>query len=169
MISLSLSLSLSLALSPFLPLPIAAAPLPTQCTLVDAIALNCTDSTTVILKSCDLTSPVLPFGVTYTWTKNGATLTESRFEVSQYGQLAIKNATRSDLGVYQVTISNKIGNAVHTVKLVEASCTTTAAVTPPPQRLRSQDHFGEFFHHIKWVFLKIMHNLIILCMHRQLL
>ena len=40
-----------------------------------------------------------------------------RVSVNHNGWLTIKNVQQSDLGVYQVNISNEMGNADHTVQL----------------------------------------------------
>jgi hypothetical protein len=116
-------------------------PLPTNCTSVETIALKRNTTTTVVLKSCDLTSPVQPSNLNYAWLRNGAPLdlTGTHFTVNQYGLLTIKNISRSDLGVYQVSISNSFGSAVHTIKLVAESSVLPGAT----QSQRSQDNLGE--------------------------
>ena len=98
-------------------------PLPSECTSVETVALKRRTSTTVVLKSCDLTSPVQPSNLNYTWSKDGAPLdlNETQFAVNQFGLLTIENITRGDLGVYRVRISNAFGCALHTIKLVAAS------------------------------------------------
>ena len=122
----NLSLSFSLSLSPFI---FSAMPLPSECTSVETIALNQTTSTTVVLKSCDLTSPVQPSNLNYTWSKNGAPLdlNETRFTVNQFGLLTIENITWGDLGVYRVRISNAFGCALHTIKLAASPALPSTA------------------------------------------
>ena len=117
-------------------------PLPSECTSVETIALKQT-STTVVLKSCDLTSPVQPSNLNYTWSRDGAPLdlTGTRFTVNQYGLLTIEDITHSDLGIYQVSISNAFGSAVHSIKLVAASSTSSASRAPGA--IQSQISQGE--------------------------
>ena len=113
-----------------LPLSLSAPPLPTQCTTVIQVPDLEDLDTTVVLKSCDLTTPVQPSELTFTWTRNGTevdTESEGRFSVNLYGWLTIESITSSDLGIYQVTISNDMGTAVHTVKLVTVSYSNSEA------------------------------------------
>ena len=118
-------------------------PLPSECNSVETVALKQTSSTTVVLKSCDLISPVQPLSLNYTWSRDGAPLdlTGTRFTVNQYGLLTIENITRADLGVYQVSISNIFGSALHSIKLVAASSTSSASRAPGA--IQSQISQGE--------------------------
>ena len=108
----------------FLP---TAPPLPMECSHVRKITAL---GTTVVLKYCDLTSPVELSDLDFQWNKrnDGGELVDvelgERVSVNHNGWLTIKNVQQSDLGVYQVNISNEMGNAVHTVQLDLVQATT---------------------------------------------
>ena len=118
-------------------------PLPSECTSVETITLKRT-STTVVLKSCDLTSPVQPSNLNYTWSKDGAPLdlNETRFTVNQFGLLTIENITEGDLGVYRVRISNPFGCALHTIKLVAPAASPALPMASAAQFQRFQGKFN---------------------------
>ena len=81
------------------------------------------EGSTVILGYCDLTSPVRPSELQFQWRvrkENGETVnitSKGRFEVSLDGLLTIKDTLPSDSGLYQITITNKYGSALHSVHL----------------------------------------------------
>ena len=79
--------------------------------------------TTVVLKYCDMTSPVDLSDLSFQWRKvnsNGIPVNVQlggKFSVNHNGWLTIENINDVDLGSYEVTISNQEGSAVHTVLL----------------------------------------------------
>ena len=81
------------------------------------------DGTTVILKHCDLTSPVQLKELGFTWTKKSKTeelsaiVNGGRYSINHYGWLTIQSIAPSDSGVYQVNISNSQGSALHEIPL----------------------------------------------------
>ena len=81
------------------------------------------EGSTVVLGYCDLTSTVHPSELQFRWRvrkENGEVVnirSEGRFEVSFDGSLTIKDTLPSDSGLYQVTISNNYGSALHSVLL----------------------------------------------------
>jgi hypothetical protein len=81
------------------------------------------EGSTVVLGYCDLTSPVHPSEFQFQWRvrkENGEVVnisSEGRFEVSLDGLLTIKDTLPSDSGLYQVTITNNLGSALHSVHL----------------------------------------------------
>ena len=81
------------------------------------------EGSTVVLGYCDLTSPVRPSELQFQWRvrkENGEVVNiryEGRFEVSLDGLLTINDTQPSDSGLYQVTITNSLGSALHSVQL----------------------------------------------------
>ena len=107
--------------------------------------------TTVLLKYCDLTSPVDLTDLEFQWSKtneNGAFVDVQlggRFSVNHNGWLTIENVQQSDLGTYRVSVTNEMGRADHTVQLElvggTAPPTPAAQVNPLTQ---SQRQLGTF-------------------------
>jgi hypothetical protein len=81
------------------------------------------EGSTVVLGYCDLTSPVIPSELQFQWRvrkENGEVVnisSEGRFEVSLDGLLTIRDSLPSDSGLYQITITNNHGSALHSVHL----------------------------------------------------
>jgi hypothetical protein len=81
------------------------------------------EGSTVVLGYCDLTSPVRPSELQFQWRvrkENGEVLniiSEGRFDVSVDGLLIINDTLPSDSGLYQVTITNDQGSALHSIHL----------------------------------------------------
>jgi hypothetical protein len=80
------------------------------------------EGSTVVLGYCDLTSPVRPSELQFQWRvrKENEVLnitSEGRFDVSVDGLLTINDTLPSDSGLYQVTITNDQGSALHSVHL----------------------------------------------------
>ena len=81
------------------------------------------EGSTVVLGYCDLTSPVRPLELQFQWRvrkENGEAVnisSEGRFEVSLDGLLTINDTLPSDSGLYQITIINNYGSALHSVHL----------------------------------------------------
>ena len=79
--------------------------------------------TTVVLKYCDLTSPVDLSDLSFQWEKvesNGTAidvLPGGRFSINYNGWLTIENIIQSDLGDYSVTLFSEMGTATHDVLL----------------------------------------------------
>ena len=86
---------------------------------------------TVVLKRCDLTSPVQLLELDFQWSvQNGNEEWEKiapgeRFSVNHRGFLTISNVQPSDSGLYRVNISNDWGSALHRVRLQVTSGPTT--------------------------------------------
>ena len=100
--------------------------------------------TTVVLKHCDLTTPVPLSELAFQWSKDGADISPGeKFSINQHGWLTIKNVQDSDLGTYRVNISNGEGSAVHTVNLERIETATTSTPSPAGQ-LRVQSPLGKF-------------------------
>lgn len=93
-----------------------------------------------MLKYCELTSPVELSDLKFLW-KGVKTHNESeelidingRISINHNGWLIIENVGLSDLGVYKVNISNKMGYAVDTVKLESVNVTSSPATSPQAQ------------------------------------
>ena len=85
--------------------------------------INQDEGSTVVLGYCDLTSPVRPSELQFqrrVRKENGEIVdisSEGRFEVSLDGLLTINDTLPSDSGLYEVTISNNYGSALHSVHL----------------------------------------------------
>ena len=76
------------------------------------------DGTTVVLKYCDLTSPVQLSELRFNWSKGGVAIRYGgRFSINHYGWLTIQNIGPSDSGVYLVNISNSQDSALHMIPL----------------------------------------------------
>jgi hypothetical protein len=81
------------------------------------------EGSTVVLRYCDLTSPVRPSELQFQWRvrkENGNVVnisSEGRFEVNLDGLLTIRDSLPSDSGLYQVTITDNLGSALHSVHL----------------------------------------------------
>ena len=100
--------------------------------------------TTVVLKNCDLTTPVPLSELTFQWSKDGADIVPGgKFTINQHGWLTIKNVQNADLGIYRVNISNGEGSALHTVNL-ERIETSTAPSGPSAAGLRGNSPLGKF-------------------------
>ena len=95
-------------------------PLPANCS---KSMIDQDEGSTVVLGYCDLTSPLHPSEFQFQWRvrkENGEVVnisSEGRFEVSLDGLLTIKDTLPSDSGLYQITITNKYGSALHSVHL----------------------------------------------------
>ena len=94
--------------------------------------------TTVVLKYCDLTSPVELSDLSFEWSKRNereefvdVSLGE-RISINHNGWLTIKDLESADLGVYRVNISNEMDYSIHTVQL-ELPASTTTQNTPQAQ------------------------------------
>ena len=132
------------------------APLPEECSHVRKITAL---GTTVVLKYCGLTSPVELSDLDFQWSKrnDGGELVDVEFgervSVNHNGWLTIKNVQQSDLGVYQVNISNEMGNAVHTVQLELVQATTAQLTTQNPSS--SQAQVGKCIQNIilMWIYI----------------
>ena len=98
----------------------AAPPLPGSCVESDEVRK---DGTTVVLRYCDLTSPVQLSELNFDWTKRSKNGELSviryggRFRVNHHGWLTIQSVGPSDSGVYLVNISNSQGSALHKIPL----------------------------------------------------
>ena len=115
-----------------------APPMPSTCAMVRKTT---NVGTTVVLKHCDLTTPVPLSELSFQWKKNNNDIiTGGRFSINQRGWLTIENIQESDFGTYRVNISNDEGSAVHTVNLERVEPVTTPAVG----RLRSDGEFDMF-------------------------
>ena len=102
------------------PLFFSAPPLPATCS---ESMKSQDEGATIVLGYCELTSPVYPLELQFQWRvrkENGQMVnitSEGRFEVSLYGLLTINGTLLSDSGLYQVTITNNQGSALHSVYL----------------------------------------------------
>ena len=95
-----------------------------------------TPGSTVVLKYCDLTTPVQLSELEFQWSMGGVDVdieSGGRFSVNHYGWLTIENVQDSDFGVYEVSISNGEGSAVHTLTLEKVELTT-----PTPASLQAK-------------------------------
>ena len=100
--------------------------------------------TTVVLKHCDLTTPVPLSELSFQWSHNGADVVQGgKFSINQHGWLTIKNVQDNDLGIYRVNISNAEGSAVHTVNLEQIEPVTTPS-SPSAAGLRHDSASGKF-------------------------
>ena len=103
--------------------------------------------TTVVLKHCDLTTPVPLSELAFQWSKNGVdivTVPEGRFSINQHGWLTIRNVQSDDLGTYRVNISNDEGSAVHPVNLERIETATTPSGSPSSAGLVGSTPLGKF-------------------------
>ena len=108
-----------------LSLSMVAPPMPSTCAMVRRTT---NVGTTVVLKHCDLTTPIPLSELSFQWSHNGADIMPGgKFSINQHGWLTIKNVQDNDLGIYRVNISNAEGSAVHTVNL-EMTETIVASV-----------------------------------------
>jgi hypothetical protein len=93
--------------------------------------------TTVVLKHCDLTTPVPLHELSFQWSKNGEDIIPGeKFSINQHGWLTIRNVQIADLGMYMVNISNGEGSAVHTINLERTETVTTPSASPSSAGLR---------------------------------
>ena len=83
----------------------------------------------MVLKYCDLTSPVELSDLSIEWNKRnergefvGVSLGE-RISINHNGWLTIKDLESADFRVYRVNISNEIGYSIQTVQLELPSST----------------------------------------------
>ena len=103
--------------------------------------------TTVVLKYCDMTSPVDLSDLSFQWRKvnsNGIPVNVQlggRYSVNHNGWLTIENVQAADLGEYRVTVSNEMGTAVHDVQLELAGVTTQPTPAPLTQSQRQRGKF----------------------------
>ena len=99
--------------------------------------------TTVVLKHCDLTTPVPLSELTFQWSKDSVDIVSGgQFTINHRGWLTIENVQESNFGTYRVNISNGEGSAVHTVNLERVEPITTP--TPVGQGLRGDGEFAVF-------------------------
>ena len=109
------------------PLFFSAPPLPATCS---ESMKSQDEGATIVLGYCELTSPVYQLELQFQWRvrkENGEMVnitSEGRFEVSLDGLLTINDTLPSDSGLYQVTISNNHGSALHSVHLQVYQLTT---------------------------------------------
>ena len=99
-------------------LPLIAPPEPTTCSESDETRNR---GETVVLRPCEITSPVQLSELDFQWSKDGDPLELTpgqRFIINHNGFLTIENVLPSDSGLYQVNISNSQGSALHTVQLL---------------------------------------------------
>ena len=82
------------------------------------------EGATVVLRPCDITSPVQLSDLNFQWSKrrqngdlNEIAGMNSKYSINHEGLLTLSNARPSDSGLYQVNISNSQGSALHTVQL----------------------------------------------------
>lgn len=78
----------------------------------------------LLLRPCEFTSPVQLSDLDFQWTKDGdpvETILGQRFMINHNGFLTISEVQTSDSGLYQVTISNSLDSAWHTVRLLVES------------------------------------------------
>ena len=102
--------------------------------------------TTVVLKHCDLTTPVPLSELAFQWSKNGIDIEPvGKFSINQHGWLTIRNVQNEDLGMYRVNISNGEGSAVHTVNLERIETVTTPSASPSSAGLRGDSPLGGKF------------------------
>ena len=93
------------------------------------------EGSTIVLGYCELTSPVRPSELQFRWRvrkENGEVVninSEGRFEVSVDGLLTINDTLPSDSGLYQVTITNNQGSALHSVHLQVYQLTTPSTMS----------------------------------------
>ena len=100
--------------------------------------------TTVVLKHCDLTTPVPLSELSFQWSHNGADVVPGgKFSINQHGWLTIRNVQDNDLGIYRVNISNAKGSAVHTVNLEQIEPVTTPS-SSSAAGLRHDSPSGKF-------------------------
>ena len=98
--------------------PFTAPPKPTVCSESDETR---NEGETVILRPCEFTSPVQLSDLLFQWSKDGdtvETILGQRFMINHDGFLTISEVQTSDSGLYRVTISNSLGSAWHTVRLL---------------------------------------------------
>jgi hypothetical protein len=101
--------------------------------------------TTVVLKHCDLTTPVPLHELSFQWSKNGEDIIPGeKFSINQHGWLTIRNVQIADLGMYMVNISNGEGSAVHTINLERIETVTTPSASPSSAGLRGNSPLGKF-------------------------
>ena len=102
-------------MAPYPSLSMVAPPMPSTCAMVRRTN---NVGTTVVLKHCDMTTPVPLSELSFQWSHNDADIVPGgRFSINQHGWLTIWNVQDNDLGIYRVNISNAEGSAVHTVNL----------------------------------------------------
>ena len=90
-----------------------------------------TPGSTVVLKYCDLTTPVQLSELKFQWSNGSVGIKfGGRLSVNHYGWLTIENVQDFDFGVYEVNISKGEDSAVHTVKLEKVELTTPSTSTP---------------------------------------
>ena len=129
---------------PSMPLSLSAAPpMPSTCAMVRKTT---NIGTTVVLKHCDLTTPVPLSELAFQWSKNGIDIVpeEGKFSINQHGWLTIRNVQSNDLGTYRVNISNDEGSAVHTVNLERIETATTPSGSPSSAGLIGSTPLGKF-------------------------